>query len=151
MTNMQKSNSKRISCKRCQQRKIRCSRTFPCSSCSTALVKCEFRESDFKRPPVSREYVATLESRIASLEGLLGKLKGADRDERNRMLDDLEDQDYVPSFSSLPLADEIALSEAMTKASFQEMTDGSLIYHGPTSIYQSEVSSPRSLHPGVRG
>ncbi|KDN70456.1 putative fungal specific transcription factor domain-containing protein [Colletotrichum sublineola] len=139
---MQKSNSKRISCKRCQQRKIRCSRTFPCSNCSAALVKCEFRESDFKRPPVSREYVATLESRIASLESLLGKLKSADRDERNRMLDDLEDQDYVPSFSSLPLEDEIALSEAMTKASFQEMNDGSLIYHGPTSIYQTEVGSP---------
>ncbi|KAK1594585.1 uncharacterized protein LY79DRAFT_549131 [Colletotrichum navitas] len=121
---MQKSNAKRISCKRCQQRKIRCSRTFPCTNCSTALAKCEFRESDFKRPPVSREYVATLESRIASLESLVGRLKTADRDERNRILDDLEDQDYVPSFSSLPLEDEIALSEAMTKASFQEMTDG---------------------------
>ncbi|EFQ25642.1 fungal specific transcription factor domain-containing protein [Colletotrichum graminicola M1.001] len=121
---------------------IRCSRTFPCTSCSSALAKCEFRESDFKRPPVSRENVATLESRIASLESLVGRLKTADSDERNRILDDLEDQDYVPSFSSLPLEDEIALSEAMTKASFQEMTDGSLIYHGPTSIYQNEASSP---------
>ncbi|WDK11021.1 fungal specific transcription factor domain-containing protein [Colletotrichum graminicola] len=142
VTDMQKSNAKRISCKRCQQRKIRCSRTFPCTSCSSALAKCEFRESDFKRPPVSRENVATLESRIASLESLVGRLKTADSDERNRILDDLEDQDYVPSFSSLPLEDEIALSEAMTKASFQEMTDGSLIYHGPTSIYQNEASSP---------
>lgn len=73
---------------------------------------------------MSREYVAALESRIASLESLLGNLKAADGDERNQILDDLEVQDYVPSFSGLPLADEIALSEAMTKASFQEMTDG---------------------------
>ncbi|KAK1701813.1 hypothetical protein BDP67DRAFT_585826 [Colletotrichum lupini] len=101
-------NQKRISCKRCQQRKIRCSRTFPCTNCSTASAKCEFRESDFKRPPVSREYVAALESRIASLESLLGNLKAADGDERNQILDDLEVQDYVPSFSGLPLADEIA-------------------------------------------
>ncbi|KZL84084.1 transcription factor, partial [Colletotrichum incanum] len=114
-------------------------------SCSIALAKCEFRESDFKRPPVSREYVATLESRIASLESLLSKLKSADSDERNRILDDLEDQDHVPSFSSLPLVDEIALSEAMTNASFQEMTDGSMIYHGPTSIFQNEVSN--SMYP----
>ncbi|KAK1454993.1 fungal specific transcription factor domain-containing protein [Colletotrichum melonis] len=138
-------NQKRISCKRCQQRKIRCSRTFPCTNCSTASAKCEVRESDFKRPPVSREYVAALESRIASLESLLGNLKAADGDERNQILDDLEVQDYVPSFSGLPLADEIALSEAMTKASFQEMTDGSMIYHGPTSIFQNEVST--SMYP----
>ncbi|KAJ0318095.1 hypothetical protein COL5a_010843 [Colletotrichum fioriniae] len=110
-----------------------------------ASAKCEFRESDFKRPPVSREYVAALESRIASLESLLGNLKAADGDERNQILDDLEVQDYVPSFSGLPLADEIALSEAMTKASFQEMTDGSMIYHGPTSIFQNEVSP--SIYP----
>ncbi|KAL2878695.1 hypothetical protein SGCOL_005919 [Colletotrichum sp. CLE4] len=108
-------------------------------------TKCEFRESDFKRPPVSREYVAALESRIASLENLLGNLKAADGDERNQILDDLEVQDYMPSFSGLPLADEIALSEAMTKASFQEMTDGSMIYHGPTSIFQNEVST--SMYP----
>ncbi|KXH27477.1 fungal specific transcription factor domain-containing protein [Colletotrichum salicis] len=91
--------------------------------------------------PSPREYVAALESRIASLESLLGNLKAADGDERNQILDDLEVQDYVPSFSGLPLADEIALSEAMTKASFQEMTDGSMIYHGPTSIFQNEVST----------
>lgn len=124
---------------------------------------------------MSREYVAALESRIASLESLLGNLKAADGDERNQILDDLEVQDYVPSFSGLPLADEIALSEAMTKASFQEMTDGislslsfsfssmlgspsplgnyqysnpppgSMIYHGPTSIFQNEVSP--SIYP----
>lgn len=76
---------------------------------------------------MSREYVAALESRITSLESLLSRLKEADGDERTRILDDLEVQDHVPSFSSLPLEDEISLSEAMTRASFQEMTDGNLI------------------------
>ncbi|KAK2774479.1 transcription factor [Colletotrichum kahawae] len=152
---MEKNNVKRISCKRCQQRKIRCSRTFPCANCSAASAKCEFRESDFKRPPVSREYVAALESRIASLEGFLARLKEASNDERNHILDEVEIKDYVPSFSSLPLEDEAALSEALTKATLQETLDGeiarqwmqhglvtdspgSMIYHGPTSIFQND-------------
>ncbi|KAF4422836.1 putative transcriptional regulatory protein [Colletotrichum fructicola] len=135
---MEKNNVKRISCKRCQQRKIRCSRTFPCANCSAASAKCEFRESDFKRPPVSREYVAALESRIASLEGFLARLKEASNDERNQILDEVEIKDYVPSFSSLPLEDEAALSEALTKATLQETLDGSMIYHGPTSIFQND-------------
>ncbi|KAF3802847.1 putative transcriptional regulatory protein [Colletotrichum gloeosporioides] len=135
---MEKTNVKRISCKRCQQRKIRCSRIFPCTNCSAASAKCEFRESDFKRPPVSREYVAALESRIASLEGFLARLKEASNDERNQILDEVEIKDYVPSFSSLPLEDEAALSEALTKATLQETLDGSMIYHGPTSIFQND-------------
>lgn len=73
---------------------------------------------------MSREYVAALESRIASLEGFLARLKEASNDERNQILDEVEIKDYVPSFSSLPLEDEAALSEALTKATLQETLDG---------------------------
>ncbi|KAF9869953.1 transcription factor [Colletotrichum karsti] len=118
---------------------IRCSRTFPCGNCSAASAKCEFRESDYKRPPVSREYVTALESRIASLEGFLARLKEANNDERNQILDEVEIKDYVPSFSGLPLEDETTLSEALMKASLQETVDGSMIYHGPTSIFQNDI------------
>ncbi|KAF6818769.1 transcription factor [Colletotrichum sojae] len=142
---MEKNNVKRISCKRCQQRKIRCSRTFPCGNCSTASARCEYRESDFKRPPVSREYVASLETRIASLEGFLARLKDAGGDERNQILDGAEVKDYVPSFSETPLLEEeSAISEALAKASLQETTDGLMIYHGPTSFFQGDVGDARA-------
>ncbi|TDZ41424.1 putative transcriptional regulatory protein [Colletotrichum trifolii] len=123
---------------------IRCSRTYPCANCAAASVKCEFRESDFKRPPVSREYVATLESRVASLEGFLAKLKAASSDERNHMLDEVEMRDYIPSFASLPPEEESALSDALMKASLQESPDGTMVYFGPTSVFQDQMSSARA-------
>ncbi|KAL3428520.1 fungal specific transcription factor domain-containing protein [Phlyctema vagabunda] len=73
---MVRTDEKRISCKRCQRRKIKCSRTAPCRRCLTAGVQCEYRESDCKRAPISREYVTALECRIASLERAL-EMKGA--------------------------------------------------------------------------
>lgn len=42
-----------------------------CNRCVAAGVRCEYRQFDLKRTPVSREYVAVLESRIASLESML--------------------------------------------------------------------------------
>lgn len=69
---------KRISCKRCQKRKIKCSRTVPCRSCSEAGVSCEFRNGDFKRPPPSRDYVSALERKVAVLESYLANDKCRD-------------------------------------------------------------------------
>ncbi|CAK7234996.1 hypothetical protein SBRCBS47491_009140 [Sporothrix bragantina] len=154
---MDNSSAKRlISCKRCQHRKIRCSRTFPCINCATAKAKCEFRDNDFKRPPVSREYVASLESRIATLERFLAEVKAAPTDDhRQAMLEHITFQDHlratttsgpVPALGSAPTdGDDTALREAMTRASLQETAEGSRIYHGPTSIFSdSEVAASES-------
>ncbi|KAJ9150331.1 Fungal specific transcription factor domain-containing protein [Pleurostoma richardsiae] len=131
---------KRISCKRCQQRKIRCSRTSPCVNCSMAKVKCEFRDNDHKRAPVSREYVDALERRISSLESLLLRLKGASSEERQALLDAVAFQDHLRPEEPRETDAEAALGEAMAKASLRETTEGSLVYHGPTSIFTNELA-----------
>ncbi|OTA59696.1 hypothetical protein K449DRAFT_385014 [Hypoxylon sp. EC38] len=138
---MENNSVRRISCKRCQHRKIRCSRTYPCGSCSAANVKCEFRDNDFKRPPISREYAAALESRVATLEGILKKLKDASNGERDALLEDVVISDHLtlPSFESPQKGQGEELNEAMAKASLLETNEGSMIYHGPTSIFNADV------------
>lgn len=107
---------------------IKCTRTYPCVSCTTASVRCEFREDDFKRPPVSREYIAALESRVATLEAVIGKLKGASYEERDEILEGITLQDqtqpFAPETGSDPDADEIALSDAVRKATLHETDEG---------------------------
>ncbi|KAG6354541.1 hypothetical protein INS49_004558 [Diaporthe citri] len=126
-------HARRISCKRCQKRKIKCTRTYPCSSCSAANVRCEFREDDFKRPPVSREYIAALESRVATLEAVIGRLKGASYEERDEILEGVTLQEHTQSFAPETAADtdvdEIALSDAIRKATLHETDEGTPTTH----------------------
>ncbi|WQF86613.1 hypothetical protein CDEST_11627 [Colletotrichum destructivum] len=78
--------TKRISCKRCQFRKFKCSRTEPCQNCAAASTPCEYRPLDRKRVPVSHEYVASLESRLAWFESFVRSLRAATPEERDAML-----------------------------------------------------------------
>ncbi|KAI0113096.1 fungal-specific transcription factor domain-containing protein [Daldinia grandis] len=139
---MENNYVRRLSCKRCQHRKIRCSRTHPCGNCSAANARCEFRDNDFKRPPVSREYATALESRVAMLEGVLARLKNATHEERNTILGDVIFHDHMVSFESPLTNQEEDLSGSMAKASMQETTEGSMIYHGPTSIFTGVEENP---------
>ncbi|KAJ0124344.1 transcriptional regulatory protein [Diaporthe amygdali] len=117
-------------------------------SCASANVRCEFREDDFKRPPVSREYIGALESRVATLEGVLARLKRTSGEERDEILEGISPHDrtqpFVPEAAADLDVDDIALSDAMSKAALHETDDGSVAYHGPTSIFHSSLIEPPS-------
>ncbi len=96
-----------------------------------AKATCEFRGDGSKRPPVSREYVSTLESRIAHLETFLSKLKSAPSHDRDGIIDEISLEDHLSPADGLRAA--YAASEAdmegARKASFQENIQGD-IFHG---------------------
>ncbi|KAF4466941.1 transcription factor [Fusarium albosuccineum] len=136
---------KTMSCKRCQFRKLRCSRTEPCDKCLQAQQTCEYRQDDRKRRPASRQYVTSLENRIASLEGLLMRIKQASPDEREQLLEDVSfDQWLDVSSSGYHVVSKTSTAESPATcqgkvdqpSGLQAGPQGFLIYHGPTSIYR---------------
>ncbi|KZL64436.1 transcription factor [Colletotrichum tofieldiae] len=140
--------TKRISCKRCQYRKFKCSRTEPCQNCTTANATCEYRPVDRKRVPVSHEYVASLESRLAWFESLVRKLRAATAEEREEMLNSAVLDQNSPSNAKDPEADvNQAPGEYVTQlgiyarsqANLELGLEGSLVYQGATSIFRADT------------
>jgi hypothetical protein len=73
-------------------------------------VKCEFRAEDWKRAPISHEYVAALEGRIAALESLLSSIKHSTGQERESIVDGIDFLDHLPrTASKLRMASDIEM------------------------------------------
>lgn len=58
---------------------------------------CEFRADDWKRPPISQEYVAALEGRIAALEALLSNIKSSSGHQRDSIVEGIDFIDHLPA------------------------------------------------------
>lgn len=76
---------------------------------------------------MSREYVTTLESRIAHLETFLSRLKSAPKHERNEIIDGIEFGDHMSPVGGVTTAsspaDETDM-KATKNAAFQENRQG---------------------------
>lgn len=77
---------------------------------------------------MSREYIAALESRVATLEAVIGRLKRASYEERDEILEGVTIQEhtqpFAPETAADPDVDEIALSDAIRKATLHETDEG---------------------------
>lgn len=78
---------------------------------------------------MSREYIAALESRVTTLEAVIGRLKEASNEERDDILEGVTLQDrtqpFAPDTAADSEVDEIALSDAIRKATLHETDEGS--------------------------
>ncbi|MCJ1302433.1 hypothetical protein MMC08_005236 [Hypocenomyce scalaris] len=135
---------KRISCQRCQIRKIKCTRVYPCCNCTLVRQECTFRGDDSKRRPVGRSYVVALESQVAKYESILRKAKAASGEERSALLDSISSDEYLssPQENSINREPNIdtEVSSRMATMSLQPSLQGSLLFYGPTSMYQRDIS-----------
>ncbi|ETS83950.1 hypothetical protein PFICI_05826 [Pestalotiopsis fici W106-1] len=130
----------KLSCARCQFRKLKCTRTEPCSNCASSNQDCEYREQS-KRRPISRLYVAGLEDRIAWFENLVNRLKAASPSERDAILDTVDLGDHLVPQAASEVDKEEPLSSALASHFIVE-NEGLVSYHGPTSIYRFSTGLP---------
>lgn len=100
---------------------------------------------DRKRRPATHRYVAGLENRVAWLESFIGRLQAAPSHERDSLLETVSLGDHLPtrreSTATLnarrPGKDGEDLHRRGSGANLQVDIEGSLIYHGATSIYRA--------------
>ncbi|KAJ3940548.1 uncharacterized protein N0V96_009552 [Colletotrichum fioriniae] len=153
-------------------RQFKCSRTEPCQNCSTSNTPCEYRPVDRKRVPASHEYVASLESRISWLETFVQSLRVATPEQREEMLNSTaaaERQEISLASSSNKAQEDVQRDEAAppapapapapgdyishlgiharSSANLELGLEGSLIYHGATSIFRIDLPSSSSKDP----
>ncbi|KIX97485.1 uncharacterized protein Z520_06937 [Fonsecaea multimorphosa CBS 102226] len=128
---------------------IKCSRTTPCSSCAAAGVQCEFRADDWKRAPISHEYVGALEGRVAALELLLSSIKTSAPSQRSALIDGIDFLDHLPSIPSKTQAGMgSGTSVCDGPEGFWGMDqDGGPVFHAPGSAYATGLLSFRKTNP----
>lgn len=99
--------------------------------------ECQYRERDEKRRPLQREYALCLEERVAWLESLVMDIKCASPEGREVILDSISFSDHLHLGQRrlMQQSHPGGETDAMRLQPKLELDlEGSLIYHGPTSI-----------------
>ncbi|KAI8262562.1 hypothetical protein K4K58_000538 [Colletotrichum sp. SAR11_239] len=111
------------------------------SNCVTSKTACEYREVDRKRVPVSHEYVASLESRLSWFESFVKNLRAASPEQREEMLKSTALDDKSPRSETQAPGEYITQLgiHAGNQANLELGLEGSLVYHGATSIFRAEA------------
>ncbi|KAF5569948.1 TY1 enhancer activator [Fusarium phyllophilum] len=135
-----------LSCKRCRYRKLRCTRTVPCTNCATAGAGCEYEKIDKRRNPPSSEYTIGLRNRVASLEAFIQELRDASPARRDEMLGPAA---YIQGASNISTAgpSQVIQIDTTARARLKPDAEGSLVYHGATSIFNSDLLTTSESFP----
>ncbi|KAJ4322679.1 hypothetical protein N0V84_004704 [Fusarium piperis] len=101
---------------------------------------------DRKRRPASHDYVKSLEDRVTWLESFITQVQVASPREREALLSTVSFRKRPP-VSSFTATDTTSSSDSNThvQADLQPGLDGSLIYHGATSIYRAQTVNQAQL------
>ncbi|KAF4447244.1 hypothetical protein F53441_9203 [Fusarium austroafricanum] len=151
---MSNSGKQELSCKRCRFRKLGCTRTEPCTNCATAGAPCEYTRVDKRRNPPSSEYTIGLASRVATLEAFIQELREASTSRRNELLgppgtvNTAQNETPVQAVSNAGSSQQrINQPDTPSRARLKPDAEGSLVYHGATSIFNSDLLSTSESYP----
>lgn len=116
-------------------------------------MACEYPVVDQKRTPASAEYALSLERRVAWLESFIADLRDAAPEDRERMLQSAsvnrrpsqEDTSSAATTAVVHRHESLSIEEPVS-ANLELDLDGTLIFHGATSIYRTE---PSGGHPAA--
>ncbi|KAF9769355.1 hypothetical protein IL306_013235, partial [Fusarium sp. DS 682] len=103
---------------------------------------CEYEKIDKRRNPPSSEYTISLKNRVASLEAFIQELQEASPARRDEMLGPA-----VGTSITLTAGPSHAVpSDTPVRARLKPDAEGSLVYHGATSIFNSDLLSTSEMY-----
>ncbi|OAG39036.1 hypothetical protein AYO21_06756 [Fonsecaea monophora] len=121
------------------------------ASCTAARVQCEFRADDWKRAPISHEYVGALEGRVAALELLLSSIKTSAAPQRSAIIDGIDFLDHlpapVPNMTSPPQVSAKSVRDDAPRGFWGVDEDGVAVFHAPGSAYGTGLFSCHESKP----
>ncbi|KAF4435621.1 hypothetical protein FACUT_7054 [Fusarium acutatum] len=107
---------------------------------------CEYEKIDKRRNPPSSEYTIGLRNRVASLEAFIQELRDASPARRDEMLGPAA---YIQGISNISTAgpSQVIQTDTTARARLKPDAEGSLVYHGATSIFNSDLLSTSESYP----
>ena len=131
------------SCIRCHERKVRCSKTVPCSACTKADAQCRYPGPETTKRRSQRGKQSQFYARLDKLESLLRGIPESPRFERDAgQLDDSRSSDELQSQSpdvSIAQPESHKNQNAPPEHQYPVVAQGFLVKDGASTRYINET------------
>lgn len=131
------STPKRLSCRQCRTRKIKCDGNSPCLGCIKASIECIPTVGDMRkrRPPAT--YVHKLEGQINSIKKFITDLKSL---EPEKQLEKLKETDLIELVNGPESSSSVPTDYTQTASQdLQDDVEENKVIYGPTSVYDNHI------------